>query len=232
MPPLDQQFEVRVLLAGAKHTNGKAGGSQHVILPHPGVGVPVHTGKISRAKRLPTRAGTVDERFGYWRSGLRVDCYTGYRSHAENKRKESSHSFTNELKSLCEHLLNDLAVHVGQAEITSLESIRQFLVIDSQRTKNGGLQIVDGHRVGDDVVAVLVGLADNSTALHAATGDPHAEIARMVIAAVIGVGELALAEHRPPELATPDDERVVEQTALLQIGDEGGGGLIGATTLQ
>ena len=53
-----------------------------------------------------------------------------------------------------------------------------------------------------------------------------------MIAPVVGVGELALAEHRAPELAAPDDERLVEQTALLEIRDERRGRLIRPTALQ
>ena len=41
----------------------------------------------------------------------------------------------------------------------------------------------------------------------------------MMIAAVVGVGQLALAVDRAAELAAPDDQRVVEQAALLEVGD-------------
>ena len=54
----------------------------------------------------------------------------------------------------------------------------------------------------------------------------------MMIAAVVRVGQLALAEHRAAELAAPDDQRVVEQAALLQIGDERRRRLIRALALQ
>ena len=43
----------------------------------------------------------------------------------------------------------------------------------------------------------------------------------MVVAAVVVAGQLALAVDRPAELAAPDDQRVVEQPALLQVGDQG-----------
>jgi hypothetical protein len=39
-------------------------------------------------------------------------------------------------------------------------------------------------------------------------------------------------EHGAAELAAPDDEGVVEEAALLEIGDERRGWLIGAATLQ
>ena len=133
---------------------------------------------------------------------------------------------------LSEYLRHHLAVDVGQPEVASLEAVRQLLVVDAERVQDGGLEVVDRDRVGHHVVAELVGLAEHEPALHAAAGDPHAEVPRMMVAAVVRVGQLALAEHRPAELAAPDDERVVEQAALLQVGDQRGGRLIGAAALQ
>ena len=43
------------------------------------------------------------------------------------------------------------------------------------------------------------------------------EAARMMIAAVVLARQLALAVDRPAELAAPDDQRVVEHAALLQV---------------
>ena len=48
----------------------------------------------------------------------------------------------------------------------------------------------------------------------------------MVAAVVVG-RERALAIDRAAELAAPDDERVVEQAALLEVGDQRGRRLIG-----
>ena len=42
----------------------------------------------------------------------------------------------------------------------------------------------------------------------------------MVVAAVVRGGELALRVDRAAELAAPDDQRVVEQAALLQVLDQ------------
>ena len=53
----------------------------------------------------------------------------------------------------------------------------------------------------------------------------------MVVAAVILRRQGALAIDRPAELAAPDDQRIVEQAALLQVGDQRRGGLIGVAAL-
>ena len=53
----------------------------------------------------------------------------------------------------------------------------------------------------------------------------------MMVAAVVGRGELALAVDGAAEFAPPDDQRVVEQAALLEIGDEGRRGAVGVAGL-
>ena len=58
------------------------------------------------------------------------------------------------------------------------------------------------------------------------------ETARMMVAAVIGRRQLALRIVGAAELAAPDDERVVEQPALLQVRDQRGAGLVGFAALR
>ena len=53
----------------------------------------------------------------------------------------------------------------------------------------------------------------------------------MVIAAVVGFSKASLAVDGASEFAGPDDESVLQQAALLEVGDEGGGGLVGAAAL-
>ena len=52
-----------------------------------------------------------------------------------------------------------------------------------------------------------------------------------MIAAVVVGRELALAVDGAAEFAAPDDQRVVEQAALLEIGNQGAGGLVGVAAL-
>ena len=53
-----------------------------------------------------------------------------------------------------------------------------------------------------------------------------------MIAAVIGLGEVSLAIHSPPEFSTPDNQRVVQQPSLLQVRDERSRRLVGSFALQ
>src|SRR5260370_34399684 len=123
-------------------------------------------------------------------------------------------------------------MYICQPEMASLELIRQSLVIYSQTVENCRLQVVHVDGIGHDVVAIIVCLADAHAALDAATGGQHCKAARMVIAAVIRLCERALAVDSPPEFPAPDHQRVVEQSPLFEVLDQGRRRLIDALTLQ
>ena len=86
------------------------------------------------------------------------------------------------------------------------------------------MQVLDVEPVVDGGAAQLVGLADADAPLDAAAGHPHREAVGVVVAAgplgVLG-GRLAA------ELAAPDDQRLVEQAALLQVLEQAGDRLVG-----
>src|SRR5207247_5135215 len=60
-------------------------------------------------------------------------------------------------------------------------------------------------------------------AFHAAARQPHGETIRMMIAAIV----TALYHRRAAKFAAPDDERVIQQAALLQVANERGAGPVG-----
>jgi hypothetical protein len=111
-------------------------------------------------------------------------------------------------------------VHVGQPEVTPLELVGQLLVIDPQQAQHRRMQIVHIDWILDDVVAEVVGAADGDARLDAAACEPHRERAGMMVAAEEFRAVARLVHRCAPELAAPHDERVVEQTALLQIGEQ------------
>ena len=113
----------------------------------------------------------------------------------------------------------------------ALELEGQAFVVDAQAVEDRGVEVVDVDGVLDDVVAEVVGLAVDDAGLDAAAGQPDGEAAAVVIAAVVVVAVRALAVDGAAELAAPDDQRVVEQAALLQVLDQGGGGLVGVLAL-
>ena len=105
-----------------------------------------------------------------------------------------------------------------QPHVQPLEFEAQPAVVDAQAMEDGGVQVVDVHGIGDDVVAEVVGLAVNHPRLDACAGHPEGEALRMMITAVIVAGELALAVDRPAKLTAPDHQCVVQKSALLEVG--------------
>jgi hypothetical protein len=53
----------------------------------------------------------------------------------------------------------------------------------------------------------------------------------MVVATVVRLGDCSLAISRSAELASPNQQRIVQQAALFQIRQQGGGRLVGVFAL-
>src|SRR5581483_10395533 len=77
------------------------------------------------------------------------------------------------------------------------------------------MQVVNVDLVFDGVVTVIVCGAIPVATLDAAAGQPHGEPFRIVIAAVT-----ALHRRSAAELAAPQYQRVLEQTAQLQVAEQ------------
>ena len=93
------------------------------------------------------------------------------------------------------------------------------------------MEVANRQGVLDDIIAKLVGLAVDLAALGAAAGHPHREAAWVVVATVVILRESALAVDGPSEFSAPDDERIVEHPALLEVFDEGVAGLVDVLAL-
>ncbi len=113
------------------------------------------------------------------------------------------------LRALGQYFVDDLAMDIGQAEIAALMSECQPLVIDAQAVQNRGVKVVDVNRVLLHVVAEVVCFAEHDTGLDTAARHPLGVTAWVMVSAVVGFGESALAVNRASELATPNDQRVV-----------------------
>src|SRR5262245_10407165 len=79
------------------------------------------------------------------------------------------------------------------------------------------LEVADMNRVFDDVVRKLVSFSVDDSSFHPASGHPQAEAARMVIATIVCLGQLALRVDCAAELATPDDDGILEKPSSFEI---------------
>ena len=86
----------------------------------------------------------------------------------------------------------------------------QAFVIESAEVHERGLQVVNVDRVFGSMESKFVTAAIDAAFLYPAPGEPDGECPRMMAAAVgFRIGDVALHEGRAPELATPDDQRVI-----------------------
>ena len=131
--------------------------------------------------------------------------------------------------------MHDMAMDIGEAIVAPLVAIGQSLMVHSKEVETGGMKIVDMDLIFDHAEAELVGGAISESVFHAAAGHPDGEAFLVMIAAGgrlrAGARIVFLDHWRPAEFAAPDDEGVVEQTSLLEIGEQTGAGLVGAQGL-
>src|SRR5438034_277146 len=112
--------------------------------------------------------------------------------------------------------------HTRETEVEALMAVGEALVVDAEQVQHRCLQVVNVDGVLRDVVAEIVGRAVGDAGFHTAPGHPYGEAARMMVAPGFDGVPLALAGDTASEFASPDDERVVEKAALLEILDERG----------
>src|SRR3954454_22619571 len=106
----------------------------------------------------------------------------------------------------------------------------QLTMIQSKEVQERCLKIVGRDDIRYRAVAKLIGLAIRHTRLKAAAGDPHAEALAIVVATRLSRTTVALRDWQATDFAAPMYDRRIEQAALLQVGYERSGGLIGPPT--
>ena len=122
-------------------------------------------------------------------------------------------------------------MNIGEPVVAALVAHGEAGVVQTQQVENGGVEVVDMHRVRDDIVGKVIRLADDRAALDPAAGEPEREAARVMITPVIRRGELPLRIDAPAEFAAPNHHGVLQQSALLQVLDKGGAWLVGVVAL-
>ena len=120
-------------------------------------------------------------------------------------------------------------MNIREPEVAAGVAIGEAFVIETEEVKNGRVEVVDVDRVFDHVHSQLIGRAINHTPFHAAASQKHRECGVVMIASGFLLFLVVLADFsvgRASEFAAPDDQRVVEQPALLEVRDERRGRLV------
>src|SRR4051812_42621832 len=81
--------------------------------------------------------------------------------------------------------LQHIPLNVRQPEGPALELVSETGMVDPERMQDRRVQVMHVSGVFDDIVRVIVCLAEGHARLYASAGEPHREASRMVIAAVV-----------------------------------------------
>ena len=100
-------------------------------------------------------------------------------------------------------------------------------MIDPEEVEHGGMEIVDVDLVDNGIVAEFISLPVGGASLDSAAGQPHREPLHMVVPADLAL--IGLRHWRPAEFSAPDDQGVIEHTAVLEIPHQCGGRPIAET---
>ena len=116
--------------------------------------------------------------------------------------------------------LTTFAGDIGQAEVAAIVAIGQFGVVKAEQGEDGGVQVVDVHRVLHRLGAEFIGGAVNGAAFDAAARQPECRIPGSC-----GRGPglslpLRSLGGSAAEFAAPDHQRAVQQAALFQVGQK------------
>lgn len=104
-------------------------------------------------------------------------------------------------------------------------------MINAELVEDCGAEIADGDFILNDIIGVVVRFAESGSALDSAPSHPGGEAFRVVIAAVVVAGKLALPIGSPAEFASKDDESIIKHASLLEVIDEPGARLIDVVSL-
>src|SRR5262245_46966414 len=89
----------------------------------------------------------------------------------------------NRLQPLGDDILHDIARDVGEPEISSVESVRQLRVLDSEQMQDRGVEVIHADAIYGRLVPDLIRLAVVESTLDPASRHPGGEGVGVVIAA-------------------------------------------------
>ena len=110
--------------------------------------------------------------------------------------------------------MDDFSVDIRQAEIPACVSIGQFLVVETEKVENGGLQVVDVDPVFHCPEAEVIGCSMDVSTLNPSACQPRGIAPVVVVTSVdlAGIGSFLWQLHGrcSPEFAAPDNQGLIE----------------------
>ncbi len=119
---------------------------------------------------------------------------------------------------LSEKRANHFAVNICQAALTAVVIERQFLVIQAEQVQDRRMKIVDRADIFFRFVAEFIRCAITQARFDACSRHPRCKAVGIVIAPLTA----RLIGRHSPEFCCPQNQGIVQHSALCQIGEECG----------
>ena len=104
---------------------------------------------------------------------------------------------------------------IGKAKVTAIESIGQSLMIDSTEVQNRGMKVVKMTRILHRPITKRIGFAIMNTTSHSTPDEPSGEGVQIMVTTPASLGS-----GGSPKLATTHHQVGIQQTTLLEVGQE------------
>ena len=117
--------------------------------------------------------------------------------------------------------MHNMTVDVRQPMVSSGMAVGELFVIQTQQMQDGGVPVVNVDGILHGFVAVLI----SGTKRHPAFDTPARHPQRVPLV-VVSASVPPLPVGRAAKLASPDDQRVFEHVALLQVSQQTGDWLV------
>ena len=126
-------------------------------------------------------------------------------------------------------------MHIGQTVVAALVLKGQLLVVDTQQVQACGMKVVNVDFILGDAESKFVGASISESFFDSAARHPDAKAFLVVVAPRrslgAGSGIVFLDHGSASEFPAPNDEGVFEESALFQVGEKAGAGLVDAAGL-
>ena len=122
--------------------------------------------------------------------------------------------------------MGDFTVHISQAEVASAIPEGQFFVVDSHQVQQRRVEIVDVHFLLGGVPAEVVGGSVNESRADTSPSEAEGVAVRMMLAPVG-----ALAGGASAEFTAPNDQRIVKQSARLEVRQKRANRFVGCSSI-
>jgi hypothetical protein len=133
-------------------------------------------------------------------------------------------------RDLRQQFVHHSAVHVCQAEIASRVAVGKRFVVESQQVQHGGVNVVYMDRFLDSFPARLICRAVDVSPLDASACQPDTEAVMIVVSPQlftrIQQWSRQFDGRRATEFPTAQHQRLVQQSALFQVFQEGSDGWV------